>query len=233
MGIVLCTIPERTMMSNEKSIFNLRAVAKVFLLAAEFWCAVLLAGCGKQDKVISFSSQEEQMMSLESAQTEEVSEAEPEDSPVPENIYVHVCGAVARPGVVKLALGSRAEDALLAAGGLLENAAQDYINLASRVEDGQQLYFPTREEVESLAVEQGNWVQETAKSQSTADGKVNINTADEALLCTLPGIGEARAQAILSYRQEHGAFQSKEDIMQVPGIKQSAYAKISDKIIVQ
>lgn len=136
-------------------------------------------------------------------------------------IRVYVCGAVAEPGVVSLSEGSRAEDALAAAGGFSENARRDYVNLAEWVSDGQKLYFPTLEEAESLI------------EQESDRGLVNINTADVNTLCTLPGIGESRAKDIIAYREAHGAFKSCEDIMQVSGIKNSVYSKISDMITVK
>lgn len=141
----------------------------------------------------------------------------------PQTILVYVCGAVVDPGVVELPAGSRAADALEAAGGLLASAQSDYVNLAARLEDAQKLYFPTREEAEEL-------VQEEA---AAARGLVNINTADEEQLCTLPGIGEARARDIIAYREQYGAFQSGEDIMKVSGIKQNAYEKLKDQITVE
>lgn len=64
------------------------------------------------------------------------------------------------------------------------------------------------------------------------NGKVNLNTADEAMLCTLPGIGESRARSIIAYREEHGLFEKPEDVMKVSGIKQAAYEKIKDYVIV-
>lgn len=137
-------------------------------------------------------------------------------------IRVYVCGAVEEPGVVTLPEGSRAEDALLAAGGFAETAWRDYVNLAEWVSDGQKLYFPTLEEADSLVAE-----------QTPGSSLVNINTADMAALCTLPGIGESRARDIISYREANGAFESCEDIMKVSGIKNSVYSKISDRITVK
>lgn len=142
--------------------------------------------------------------------------------PESKEIRVHVCGAVVSPGVVSLPEDSRAEDALEAAGGFAEDAWRDYVNLAERVQDGEKLYFPTLDEKESLPVQ-----------EATGDGLVNINTADVAALCTLPGIGEARARDIIAYRETNGAFESCEDIMKVSGIKDSVYSKISDKITVR
>ena len=138
-------------------------------------------------------------------------------------ILVHVCGAVVNPGVVSLSQGSRAEDALVAAGGFAENASMDYVNLAGYVGDGEKLYFPTRDEVSA-------GVQAQAEAD---DGLVNINTADMATLCTLPGIGESRAKDIIAYRETHGDFESCEDIMKVSGIKTSVYNKLSDRIKVK
>ena len=141
--------------------------------------------------------------------------------PESREIRVHVCGAVVSPGVVSLPENSRAEDALEAAGGFAENAWRDYVNLAERVQDGEKLYFPTLEESESLIL------------QELESGLVNINTADVAMLCTLPGIGESRANDIIAYREANGPFGSCEDIMKVSGIKSSVYSRISDKITVK
>lgn len=149
------------------------------------------------------------------------SEAAGQKTAEPE-IFVYVCGAVAKPGVVTLPGGSRAEDALNAAGGFAENASRDYVNLAQWVNDGEKLYFPTLEEADSLP-----------SRQETDDGLVNINTADVETLCTLSGIGESRAKDIIAYREANGAFESCEDIMKVPGIKTSVYNKISDRIKVR
>ena len=141
--------------------------------------------------------------------------------PDTKEIRVYVCGAVVSPGVVSLTEGSRAEDALAAAGGFADNAWRDYVNLAERVQDGEKLYFPTLEESESMPL------------QESGSGLVNINTADVAALCTLPGIGESRANDIIAYREENGPFDSCEDIMNVAGIKTSVYNKIKDKITVR
>lgn len=138
-------------------------------------------------------------------------------------IVVFVCGAVQNPGVVELPEGSRAADALDAVGGLLADAQTDYVNLAVKLEDAQKLYFPTVEEAEIL----------TEEARENAGGLVNINTADKNRLCTLPGIGETRAEAIIAYREKNGDFRSKEDIMKVSGIKQNAYDKLRDHITIE
>lgn len=139
---------------------------------------------------------------------------------------VHVCGAVNCPGVYMLKEGDIKQDALLAAGGFAEGAATDYVNLAEAVRDGEKIYFPYEAELES-----GIFISEPGTDGS--EGLININTADKALLMTLPGIGEKRAQDILDYREQHGSFSSIEDIKNVKGIKESIYNNIKDIISVK
>lgn len=152
-----------------------------------------------------------------------------------EMIRIYICGAVIAPGVVEIPQGSRKEDALAAAGGFAENADRTYVNLADWVQDGEMVYFPTEEEVNSGQIGITRGPAQVFITQSLAvdeNGLVNINTADATLLCTLPGIGESRAADIIAYREENGFFQSCEDIMSVPGIKTGLYEKICDKITV-
>ncbi len=139
-----------------------------------------------------------------------------------EQIYVHVCGRVCQPGVVMLPAGSRVWEAVEAAGGLAEDAQDTAVNLAAVLQDGQKLYIPAIGE--SIAEQM---------SDTADDGRVNLNTADADRLQTLSGIGVSRALDILSYRETHGGFQTIEEIMQVPGIKESIYEKIKDKITVE
>lgn len=136
------------------------------------------------------------------------------------DIIVHVCGAVIAPGTYKLPAGSRLGEAIDAAGGFGKDADRDYLNLATVLSDSQQIRVPTYIEAQSAL----------AQSRSLWDGLVDINTADPETLMTLSGIGKARAEAIISYREEHGRFSSIEDIMLVPGIKEAAFSKIKDKI---
>ena len=201
-----------------------------------------LTGCGEADKALVFSGEgltEDFSETTETVRPEcetghqtgdSGGEGTAEDAVAV--IYVHVCGAVLSPGVVEVPEGSRAEDALDAAGGFAPDADREYVNLASPAEDGQQLYFPTIEEAERWRA--GMTVSRSGQilTESTT-GLININTADEAILCTLPGIGTARAQAIIAYRAQKGPFERPEDIMKVAGIKQSAFDKISTKITVE
>lgn len=138
-------------------------------------------------------------------------------------IYVHVCGAVVSPGVVEVPQGSRAQAAVDAAGGFREDADTAFVNLAATVTDGEQLYIPTLEEAEALR----------ASEEAARSCMVDLNSADVKQLCTLPGIGESRAGDIIAYRQENGGFTGIEDIMNVPGIKESTYNKIKDLITIK
>lgn len=148
-------------------------------------------------------------------------------------IRVHVCGAVVQPGVVELEAGSRVEDALASCGGFAQGADRTYVNLAAWAVDGEMIYFPTLEEVQTGLVWQRE--QRSHKESGTdAEGNdlVNINTADVALLCTLPGIGESRAEDIIAYRDANGPFRSCDAIMSVPGIKAGIYEEICNRITV-
>ncbi|MDE7210128.1 MAG: ComEA family DNA-binding protein [Lachnospiraceae bacterium] len=157
-------------------------------------------------------------------------------------LYVHVCGAVKEPGVYALADGARVADAILCAGDFAPDAAKDYLNLAKPVLDGQKIYVPDEAEVAQLKETGGEvpfYGAETKPSESEstqeapkASSCVNINTAQQSELMTLPGIGKAKADAIVAYRKEHGAFSSCEELMQVPGIKESIYEKLRDDITV-
>lgn len=174
----------------------------------------------------------------------ELSDASSEEA---KTLVVHICGAVSAPGVYELPAGSRIIDAVEAGGGFLPEAEEACCNLAEEIVDGCQIYIMTK--TESCAdgqTEKKAGIQTSPDSDmQTTDrnvrsnsapalenGLVNLNTADVAALMTLPGIGESRAKAIISYREQHGAFAQIEDIMKISGIKQAAFSKIKDKITV-
>ena len=154
---------------------------------------------------------------------------------------VHICGAVNRPGVYTFPEGSRVCDAVEAAGGLSEDAAESLLNQAALLSDGLQIVVPTLEEAEGLSrqtASSGIFSSDISGAGSAAGGEeagnglVNINTATLEELMTLPGIGQTRAEAIVAYRDEQGGFQSIEDIMNVSGIKEGSFAKLKDRITV-
>ena len=174
----------------------------------------------------------------------ELSDASSEEA---KTLVVHICGAVSAPGVYELPAGSRIIDAVEAGGGFLPEADEACCNLAEEIVDGCQIYIMTKtescadgqtEKKAGIQTSPDSDMQTTDRNvrsnSATAleNGLVNLNTADIAALTTLPGIGESRAKAIISYREQHGAFAQIEDIMKISGIKQAAFSKIKDKITV-
>ena len=174
----------------------------------------------------------------------ELSDASSEEA---KTLVVHICGAVSAPGVYELPAGSRIIDAVEAGGGFLPEADEACCNLAEEIMDGCQIYIMTKsescadgqaEKKAGIQTSPDSDMQTTdinVRSNSTTaleNGLVNLNTADVAALMTLPGIGESRAKAIISYREQQGAFTKIEDIMKISGIKQAAFSKIKDKITV-
>lgn len=174
--------------------------------------------------------------------TEKTENIETDDS---QSFVVYVSGYVNNPGVYELSAGSRVIDAIDAAGGYSKEAYDNYLNLASLIADGQMIYVPSEEEIESGSIERG--------VASGADGSgaggvtggngggnggnssdsgtlVNINQASKEELMTLPGIGESKADKIIAYREANGRFNSPEGIMEISGIKDGLYNKIKDKI---
>ena len=164
-------------------------------------------------------------------------------------LFVHICGEVVRPGVYELPGGSRVYEAVEEAGGFTKEAAADYVNLAYILEDGWKIEIPSWEmldkDVEGKAVcvssgissdeRQAGMEEESGNfgGNGTEGGLVDINTATKQELMTLPGVGESRAESIISYREKNGGFSRIEDIMKVEGIKDGMFAKMKDKICVR
>lgn len=138
--------------------------------------------------------------------------------------YIHVTGAVKNPGVYPCSEGMRAFQVIDLAGGLLEDADETKVNLARVVNDGEQIYIPKMGE---------DYEESTSMSTDNITAKVNINTASITELTTLTGIGEARAKAIIEYREANQGFKTIEDIMQVTGIKMAMFEKIKENIVVR
>ena len=257
-----------------------------------FALLLLLCGCTKKEELLLLSEEavetaEDKAVSLEDTGKEAYPEGESGrtlenesrgqemvygSDPLQENgvaaqdglIYVHVCGAVAHPGVYELEAGSRVYEAVQQAGGFAESAEQNYVNQAQALEDGVKLVIPTREEAAAAGEQEtasaAGKTQDSASEKTgivqdgtsegfgivggissggqnkdaggSSDGRININTASEAQLCEIPGVGAARAAAIVAYRESHGAFEKPEDIMKVNGIKEGMYEKIKDSISV-
>lgn len=203
------------------------------LIVSVLSAGILCAGCTSRSNEILLEDEETSASDGEETPKEvaEVSEI-PTVTPEIQEIFVDVCGAVNQPGVYELSSDSRVFQAIEAAGGMTEEASGTSVNQAQPLEDGQQVYVPTVQEAEERNLAPAaSEIQESGNS--TGNEMVNLNTADAETLKTLSGIGDSKAQAILAYREEHGAFSSIEEIMQVPGIKESTFSMIKDKIAVK
>ncbi|MCI8306418.1 MAG: hypothetical protein HFH14_00035 [Lachnospiraceae bacterium] len=158
--------------------------------------------------------------------------AEPVREPV---VTVHVCGAVAAPGVYELKATARVGDAVDAAGGFKKNAASDYLNLAENLSDGQKIVVYTRKQAKSAygnGPDSGMNGSGGKDTKAAGSGLININTASKEELMALPGIGESKAADIIAYRESNGRFNSTDELMNIPGIKEGVFSKISDSITV-
>ena len=128
-------------------------------------------------------------------------------------LFVHVVGAVRRPGLYRLPPGSRTADAVRRAGGVTRRADVALVNLAAPLADGLQIVVPKR-----VPVAGGGGVGSGGEAAAAAAGPVHLNTATLEQLDALPGVGPVTAQRILDYRQEHGAFSSVDELDAVSGI---------------
>ena len=154
-------------------------------------------------------------------------------APPPLPLKVYITGAVTNPGVYSIPRLSRIENAIQAAGGFLNSADTQNINLAAKVIDGEEIVVPVIGQ--NLAT--SSPLLKTTPSQSTqtsisADNPLDINSATEDQLDGLPGIGSAKAQQIIAFRQQNGPFKKIDDLQNVPGIGPGIFTKIKDLITV-
>lgn len=138
-------------------------------------------------------------------------------------LRVHVTGLVKRPGVYTLPPGARGVDAIQAAGGLAPGASVSQLNLAARLEDGQQLEVPKRGALGPTSRPTARSARPARPSRAKASGmpgsgRLSLNHASVEQLDGLPGIGKTLAAEIVRYRQQKGRFQSLEELKEVPGI---------------
>ena len=195
----------------KKGLIKLLPVAAVFILAG---IVFIFTGRKHNSAELAFDS------SYPEQDQEVYYNDVPENILKDEDIWVHVSGAVSNPGVYCLPYGSRVFEAVEMAGGVTSQACLQGFNLAQVLSDSSLVCVPFEQETVSS---------ETGSFLPVDDGLININTASVQELISLPGIGEARAQAIIEYRQ-HSPFLRPEDIMNVSGIKQNSFEKIKDRI---
>lgn len=153
-------------------------------------------------------------------------------SSTPEPISVYITGAVERPGVYQVPRDSRLVEVIAAAGGLLEGADITTLNLAEKVKDEQQINIPGNAEIPTpqLVIGGGGLL---VTPTPPVGGLVNINTADAALLETIPGIGPTVASRIVAYREENGPFERVEDLTKVAGIGPETLEQIRPYVTVE
>ncbi len=201
----------------------MRLGALVVLVVVGLGCAVLVAALGDHGSTATIGRQNPATPSESSGSPDNGSP----DSGSPDAhssngavIFVHILGAVERPGLYSLREGDRAIDAVAAAGGFTDVADHAALNLARFVVDGEQIYVPALGETP------------VGGSGLNAQGKVNINTADAPALETLPRVGPALAARIIDWRNANGRFASVEDLMSVTGIGQKTFDGLRDLVTV-
>lgn len=204
---------------NKKNIIRIAATGLVCVFA------LFVTGCGetKGKREIYYDDKENTEETVNT--TEETFEEK--------NVYIQISGAVKNPGVYEVKSGSRIFEVMDLSGGYTEEAATDVVNLARPVKDEMQIYIPTKKEVE-MSNQDYFWenYQMPEEEKENSDGRVNLNTATKEKLMSLPGIGESKAEAIMDYREKNGGFSDISDIMKISGIKEAAFEKIKELIVV-
>lgn len=223
------------------------AVALLIVIAAGLLVLFVRRGQQVQEGIVLQGSPQTSSMSappLSAAANERLPEVQPPAAAaaqqLPPKVTVHVAGAVRKPGVYRFPPSARADDALKAAGGTTEKANTDAINLAAKLEDGQQLFVPSKEEQPSGGVQESGLANapgtspdmnrkpasSSGKLTTPGQGTVNINTASLEELQRLPGVGPSTAAKIIAYRNEMGRFTAPEQLMDVSGIGEKKFAKM-------
>lgn len=209
------------------------------LVCGVLWLWMHYGGQRKEQIVLEKQEESETVRKVETVPDRTEEKTEPVDvTEEPKALYIHVCGAVVTEGLYVLPAGSRLADGIAAAGGFSETADTAYHNLAACLSDGQKIYVPTLEETEALPVSERGEAVGTGEPgpetlSSGQEGKVNLNTAGKDELMTLPGIGEAKAERILQYREKVGKFQRIEEIRNVSGIGEAIFERIKETIIAE
>ncbi|MCL2864776.1 MAG: helix-hairpin-helix domain-containing protein [Lachnospiraceae bacterium] len=195
-------------------------------------CMFFVTGCTKEsssDFLIDLDSESDSQNTSEQVNEQDVVGVDDVSS-----VFVYVVGAVKNAGVYELSKSARVFEAVDMAGGTTETAAVAYLNLARIVEDGERIYIPTLEEVlaEEIPFPSEEFVARQDSGANDTSGKVNINKATLEELMTLSGIGAAKAQNIMDYREAFGSFSNVEDLQNVSGIGAATFQKIQDNICV-
>ena len=184
-------------------------------------------------RVMMASSTKEKVMVTNAVNTTRVEET---TTMMPQNCYVDIKGEVLHPGVYEFSCESRMQEVIKKAGGFTEEADETKINLAQKITDQMQMIVPNLHSKQEGGVTEGNSEKGNSSNTSPSNSKqgtVNINTATLEELQTIKGIGKKKAEAILQYRKEHGAFRTNEDLLQVKGIGKKALEAIESQVTFQ
>ncbi len=220
-------------MESIKKLNNTQKVILIILIA--LICGIIAYA------VMSNNSEYEEQDILEQNIIENKIENKIEDNIENEKrkIVIHITGQVKNPGLVYLDEGARIADAIKEAGGSTKDAALDKVNLAYVLEDGQKIYIPNKNEkiseIQYIITDSGeNVLKDTGKESNVKGGikKVNINSANQEELETLPGVGPALAVRIIEYRNSNGKFEKVEDVQNVKGIGDSKFTNIKEHICI-
>lgn len=201
---------------------------------------------GKEVQTQTLLQEDEDPSEKQNEKKKDESTPAAEKSVAPSPIYVDVKGQVQQPGLYELKAGMRVADAISLAGGSLPDADLDQINLAQPLTDGAAVVIPKKSArsdglsavrpfpgmLPQLSAD-ATGVTGTGSTSSQADSRVNLNTATAEELMTLPGIGQAKAQAIIAYRTEKKPFRTPEDLKNISGIGDKMYERLKDRIRVQ
>ncbi len=191
---------------------NIEAVIIVLVIAA-----VLIFGPkGENDKT------EETLPNQSKTEIETEVNENPPKKVAQKEYYVDISGCVKTPGIYKIKDGARLFEVIELAGGLTENADYNGFNQAEKIEDGDKIIIPSKQDLLDDEVSGG----------TVSSGKINLNTADITKLQEIPGIGPSTAEKIISYRQNNGRFHKIEDLLNISGIGEKTFAKMEDKITV-
>jgi len=202
-----------------------------------FFMHLPVGSCGEKENVYfqSETSVAETQRSEAVPETDDTQISE-ENGIQTEKCFVYICGAVNTPGVYEVTQNARLYEVIEAAGGLTEDAAEESVNQAREIVDGEMVRILTQEEAAKDGLEEAGERTETGVDGETAqdsDGRIDLNLATAAELMTLSGIGQTKADSIIRYREKNGSFSSVEEIKQVEGIKEGVYNRIKDHIKVK
>lgn len=208
-----------------KVLISISVLAVISILG---WSSLSEGESDTEMQQISFI-EEVQGEEMEGNSSEEIEESE-EVEVATQEVLIDIKGHVMQPGVYRMKVGDRVIDAVEKAGGFMEGADSDKVNLAALLDDEMVIIVPAEgEEVEGVIMQP---VTNDSEHTETSGGLVNINTASEEELTSLTGIGPSKAKAIVDYRSENGLFKKEEDIMQVAGIGQKSFEKLRKEITV-